>query len=214
MIRGEAVNGLSHTLQMAKDNGMKLTFVDRDSYQKMTSTATASLYSGTFAGHYIIPEGGAGPLGEKGCREILDLVEKPAYTHICCAIGTATMYLGLINSSLPQQQVIGIPVLKGMDNLQEQLAPRIHPAKWTMSKLFYNYHFGGYAKKNSQLFAFMNAFYDQSGIPTDFVYTGKLLYAVIDLVEKNYFPTGSRLLVVHSGGLQGNMSLPLQTLHF
>lgn len=214
IIRGEAPNDLSHTLKMAENYGMKLTFVDRDTYQKMTSQVTASQYTGTFAGHYIISEGGAGPAGEKGCREILGLVDKVAYTHICCAIGTATMYLGLINSSLPQQPVIGIPVLKGMNNLHEQLAPRIHPEKWSYSKFFYDYHFGGYAKKNNELFAFMNAFYDQSGIPTDFVYTGKLLYAVVDLVEKNYFPGGSRLLVVHSGGLQGNMSLPLQTLHF
>jgi 1-aminocyclopropane-1-carboxylate deaminase/D-cysteine desulfhydrase-like pyridoxal-dependent ACC family enzyme len=60
----------------------------------------------------------------------------------------------------------------------------------------------------------MNSFYEQTGIPTDFVYTGKLCYAVTDMVKKNYFPAGSRLLLIHSGGLQGNTSLTKGTLIF
>jgi len=54
---------------------------------------------------------------------------------------------------------------------------------------------------------FMNEFYRQTNIPADFVYTGKLFYAIADLARKKYFPSGSRLLIIHSGGLQGNASL-------
>lgn len=210
IIRGEAPVVLSHTLRDAMAYGMQLQFVSRDNYTTISNSCHEQ-----FPGHYYIPEGGAGSLGEKGCYEIMELVpDKESYTHILCAIGTATMFLGLVNSTGSHQQVIGIPVLKGMEQLMEQRKVRIHPGRFAHCRLFHDYHFGGYAKKNNQLFTFMNHFYEQTGIPTDFVYTGKLLFAVNDLVNRDYFPPGSRLLVIHSGGLQGNLSLPLKTLRF
>jgi 1-aminocyclopropane-1-carboxylate deaminase len=75
-------------------------------------------------------------------------------------------------------------------------------------------HFGGYAKKSRILFDFMNLVYSESGIPTDFVYTGKLFYSTVRLATENFFPSGSRILVLHTGGLQGNLSLPAGLLHF
>ena len=102
------------------------------------------------------------------------------------------------------RQVIGIPVLKGEPTWVVPPAGRIIPG----------YHFGGYARNTPALLDFMNFFYDNTGIPTDFVYTGKLLFATLDLMEKGYFARGSRVVVVHSGGLQGNRSLPAGTLHF
>ena len=80
--------------------------------------------------------------------------------------------------------------------------------------IHYDYHFGGYARKKPQLIQFMNDFYAATGIPLDFVYTAKMVYGVLDLVEKEYFPKGSRLLIIHSGGLQGNRSLPKNTLAY
>ena len=80
--------------------------------------------------------------------------------------------------------------------------------------IFYDYHFGGYAKSTPLLLEFMNDFYRQTEIPTDFVYTGKLVYAIYDLIKKDFFPDGSKILMIHSGGLQGNASLPAGTLIF
>ncbi|MES1221754.1 MAG: 1-aminocyclopropane-1-carboxylate deaminase, partial [Bacteroidota bacterium] len=80
--------------------------------------------------------------------------------------------------------------------------------------VIHEYHFGGYGKSNPDLIRFMNEFYSQTGIPTDFVYTGKMMYGVYDLAARNYFPSGSRILIIHSGGLQGNNSLPDGTLIF
>ncbi len=76
------------------------------------------------------------------------------------------------------------------------------------------YHMGGYARWTPELIRFMNDWYRQTGIPTDFVYTGKLFFALDHLIRSSYFPPGSRLLAVHSGGLQGNRSLPKGTLIF
>jgi 1-aminocyclopropane-1-carboxylate deaminase len=60
----------------------------------------------------------------------------------------------------------------------------------------------------------MNLVYSETGIPTDFVYTGKLFYSVVRMASGNYFPVGSRVLVLHTGGLQGNLSLPPGLLRF
>ncbi|HLF45783.1 MAG TPA: hypothetical protein VI548_05130, partial [Chitinophagaceae bacterium] len=157
-----------------------------------------------FPGYYIIPEGGAGPLGEKGAGEILNLVNKTTFTHIACAIGTATMFNGILKSTGNKQQLIGIPVLKGLEKIAEQKNTRI----------FNDYHFGGYAKYTNNLLVFMNDFYKKTYIPADFVYTGKLIFAIYDLLQKDYFPENSKILIIHSGGLQGNQSLPKGTLIF
>jgi 1-aminocyclopropane-1-carboxylate deaminase len=122
------------------------------------------------------------------------------------------MLAGLVNGSSPSQKLIGIAVLKNepaFESIQKLLN------EYTRSfELFYDYHFGGYAKHTPELLQFMNKFYLDSKIPSDFVYTGKLFYAISDLVEKKYFSPGSRLLIIHSGGLQGNQSLSKGTLIF
>jgi 1-aminocyclopropane-1-carboxylate deaminase/D-cysteine desulfhydrase-like pyridoxal-dependent ACC family enzyme len=121
------------------------------------------------------------------------------------------MFEGLRSAALPSQMVVGIAVLKTTDEAFIEL-----PANENMASaiLFYRYHERGYAQKTDELLGFMNNFYNSTGIPLDFVYTGKLMKAVIDLVEKQFFLPQSKVLVIHSGGLQGNASLPLGTLVF
>ena len=190
IVRGEQPASLSATLRTAASYGMELLFISRDDFkQKEMATPVQELLC-TLKSYYLIPEGGAGELGIKGCKEILPLADHAAaYTHIVCAVGTGTMLAGLQQAAAPHQQVIAIPVLKGMSS----------PAA--------EYHFGGYAKKTPELLAFMDDFYERTGIPTDFVYTGKLMYAFIDLLCTDRFPPGSNILLIHSGGLQGNASL-------
>jgi 1-aminocyclopropane-1-carboxylate deaminase len=210
IIRGEEPAILSHTLKEAKRLGMQLSFINRETYRQKKDTAFIKSLSEKYAGPYIIPEGGEGEPGIRGAAEIADLVDINKYSHLLCAVGTGTLLKGLARASLQGQQVIGIPVLKGFIDI-----PLITDGSIKQRvRLIQDYHFGGYAKNNETLFAFMNEFYDQTNIPTDFVYTGKLLFAAADLAKKNYFPAGSQLLLVHSGGLQGNDSLAPQTLNF
>jgi 1-aminocyclopropane-1-carboxylate deaminase/D-cysteine desulfhydrase-like pyridoxal-dependent ACC family enzyme len=126
------------------------------------------------------------------------------------------MLAGLARAALPHQQVIGISSLKipsGEDNSLNTLV-KPYAANQKNYTIFYDYHFGGYARKTDDLIRFMNAIYQQHDLPTDFVYTGKLLFGMLNLVKTDYFQPGSRILVVHSGGLQGNRSLPAGTLTF
>jgi 1-aminocyclopropane-1-carboxylate deaminase len=215
IIRGEEPAILSPTLLQAKALGMQLIFINREKYKQKDDTAFLSELQTDYEDYFIIPEGGAGATGAKGCLEITGFAGKETYTHILCAMGTGTMFAGLLNAALPYQTVIGIPVLKGITDFWQQAAYMIEKKERKADSHFiYDYHFGGYAKYKPALIAFMNSFYNETGIPTDFVYTGKLLFAVNDLLHKNYFSTGCRLLIIHSGGLQGNAGLPKGTLIF
>jgi len=208
IIRGEKPTVFSETLQQAAELGMELVFISREDYT--AKKIPAHLQSET---NYFIQQGGYGATGAKGASEILNFCEKEKYTHICCAAGTGTMLAGLSDAALPSQQVIGISVLKNNFQLDGDVKKLILN-KHTGFSIFHDYHSGGYAKYNNQLIHFINEFYRQTGIPTDFVYTGKLSFAVADLVQKDFFPPGSHILLIHSGGLTGNASLKKGLLIF
>ena len=215
MIRGEEPNQLSHTLVLTKEYGMELIFIPRNKYSQKDDDDFINDLQIKYPSSLIIPEGGAGKKGIAGSSDILKLTNGNAYTHILCAVGTATTFLGLANAANPNQKIIGVCVLKGMnDMLLEKIFFLKDEKRINNCHINYDYHFGGYAKMNDELFGFMNSFYDKTGIATDFVYTGKLFYAAFDLIKKDFFPDGSKLLIIHSGGLQGNDSLPKGTLNF
>lgn len=207
IIRGEEAKYLSPTLLQAKEYGMQLIFISRENYkEKKTSVELIT------DENYFINEGGYGEKGMKGAVTILDYCEKNNFPHIFCAVGTGTMLAGLVKASLPGQTAIGISVMKNNFELEENVTSLL--PKKNNFRILHDYHFGGYAKHQPRLIEFMNEFYRQTHIPSDFVYTGKLFYAVNDLIEKKFFPAGSKVLVIHSGGLQGNASLGKRTLIF
>jgi 1-aminocyclopropane-1-carboxylate deaminase len=214
IIRGEEIENLSSTLISSKQLGMQLFFIRREDYRD--KKIPAMLNRGEY---YFINEGGYGSKGAEGAATILDNCKKEDYSHICCSAGTGTMMAGLINNSSAYQEIIGISILKNNFELEENIKCLLNDKEKTF-KIIHDYHFGGYAKyarypaDKPALIDFMNEFYWQTKVPSDFVYTGKLFYAVTDLIKKNFFPEGSKLLVIHSGGLQGNSSLSGGTLIF
>lgn len=210
IIRGEELAEYSDTLKAAKGFGMEFIFLNRKDYQSKNLQLIPDTEN-----DYVIPEGGYGIKGAEGFSTALDYCNKNEFTHFVCAVGTGTMMAGLIKAAAERQKVVGIPVLKNnYDLLPAVNHLLIENEQLKKFELLEGYHFGGYAKYTSELLQLMNSFYSQSGIPSDFVYTGKLFFAVNDLAEKNYFPDGSKILVVHSGGLQGNSSLKKGTLIF
>ncbi len=208
IIRGEEPSTLSKTLLQAAGYGMKLVFTDRQQYKEKKIPAVISNEE-----NFIIPAGGYGILGTAGAATILDHCQKEQYTHICCAVGTGTMMSGLIQGSVPGNLIIGISVLKNTFDTEKNIQSLLLKEQNNF-QIIHDYHFGGYARKKYELTAFMNTFYRQTGIPSDFVYTGKLFFGIIDMLQKKAFFPGSRLLIIHSGGLQGNRSLENGTLIF
>lgn len=208
IIRGEQSSKLSLTLIHAKKLGMQLVFSSREDYRQQK--IPEEYYNNAY---YIIPEGGYGLNGAKGGATILDNCKKEIYTHIVCAAGTGTMTAGLIKGASPDSRVISISVLKNNFALEEKIKFLTGKTE-TTCHVNHDYHFGGYAKKKPFLINFMNEFYHQTGIPSDFVYTGKLFFAVNDMIRNNFYPVGSNLVIIHSGGLAGNASLSKGTLIF
>lgn len=207
IIRGEEPPVFSPTLMQVKEYGMELYFISREDYSE--KKIPGELQSEEY---YFIPEGGYGKKGVEGAANILNYTKKD-FTHCCCAAGTGTMMAGLTNAALPHQKIIGISVLKNNFELEENVRSLLNneQKEW---QIIHDYHFGGYAKHKPALINFMNEFYRQTNIPSDFVYTGKLFYAIADLVKINFFPPESKLLLIHSGGLQGNISLNKGSLIF
>lgn len=204
IIRGERPEEYSNTLLEAAKYEMDLKFISRKTYAQKNSNEFLESIKKEFPRHYIIPEGGAGKEGEKGAGEILQYADVKIYTHIACAVGTGTMFTGIRKAASADQKILGIVVLKGWEAEN----------KTNNTEMFLNYHFGGYAKYDQALINFMNEFFRLTNIPTDFVYTGKLAFALFDLIKKDHFPPNSKVLMIHSGGLQGNNSLQKGSLIF
>ena len=201
IIRGDELSNKiasNPTLQFAQQCGMQFEFVSRESYRSKHEENFISDLKSRFGDFYLVPEGGTNELAVKGCQEILT-AEDAKFNYVCCAVGTGGTISGIINSSLPHQKVLGFPALKG-DFLQDEIRIFVENENW---ELVNDYHFGGYGKINQDLIAFINQFYSDTKIPLDPVYTGKMVYGIFDLIQKNYFPAHSNILLIHTGGLQG-----------
>lgn len=209
-IRGDEETTLSSTLQEAKSYGMELIFIARNEYRDK-----AGIIKQYHQPHYYwIPEGGYGILGTKGAADILSVADCSAYTHILCATGTGTMMSGLILAAQPHQKIIGISVLKNHVSIVDEIKTLMGASVGTDFECIHGYDFGGYAKHPASLLTFMRDLWATDQLPTDIVYTAKLCYAVKELVSTSFFPANSRLLLIHSGGLQGNRSLAPGNLPF
>lgn len=193
------------TLKFAQECGMQFEFVSREDYRLKTDSAFFEQLENKFGSFYFIPEGGTNAFAIKGCEEILTQ-EDGIFDYVACAIGTGGTISGIINSAFRYQKILGFPALKG-DFLQDEIRNFVQNENW---ELITEYHFGGYAKVNDELIAFINWFFEQTQIPLDPVYTGKMVFGVFDLINKNYFPENSKILLIHTGGLQGIQGMNLK----
>ncbi len=210
-IRGENPTSLSPTLTDAIQHGMTLHFVSRKDFEQ-TEKIIEKNEDPNWA---WVPEGGYGVTGAEGAKSMLTIKDTSSYDTIVCAVGTGTMMAGLIKAAAPHQKVIGLSVLK--NNISIDAAIKALLTKEEANKNFemiHDYHIGGYAKHKPALIDFMNDCYRKMELPLDFVYTAKLMYGVRDLATKGKFEPSSKILVIHSGGLQGNRSFKKGTLQF
>jgi len=206
IIRGdELANNLDEiiqnnpTLKFASEHNMQFAFVSRANYRNKTSPEFIDSLQEKFGDFYLVPEGGTNNFAVKGCEEIL-ADEDEKYDVICCAVGTGGTISGIINSLKSHQKTIGFPSLKG-DFLQHEIKKYIlKKENWSLNT---DYHFGGYAKVSEELITFINKFKNETKIPLDPVYTGKMMFGIVDLIKNDYFEKGTKILAIHTGGLQG-----------
>jgi 1-aminocyclopropane-1-carboxylate deaminase/D-cysteine desulfhydrase-like pyridoxal-dependent ACC family enzyme len=213
IVRGERPATLSPTLIRCLEFGMELRFLGRREFAEPDSGSRSTLLK-EYPSFHMIPEGGYDPLGAAGAAAIAEHIPEPI-THIACATGTCTMLTGLYKTLKPQQILVALPAIRGATDILQRMerllgempdAHRIH--------VEHRYHFGGYGKHDAALIRFMNELHAEHNIPTDKVYTAKLFFGLRDMIARHFFPPGSRILAIHSGGLQGNASLPAGALSF
>ena len=210
-IRGEKPLALSPTLTDAMENGMTLHFVSREDFDQ-TDKIISHNQDPSWA---WIPEGGYGIQGTEGAKTLLTIKDTHTFDTIICAVGTGTMMAGLIKAAAPHQQVIGLSVLKNNISIDKEIKALLNPEESKKNfEINHDYHFGGYAKHTPALIDFMNDCYKKMELPLDFVYTAKLVYGVEDLASKGKFEPTSKILLIHSGGLQGNRSFKKGTFIF
>lgn len=187
------------TIREAHKNGMKFEFVSREYFRKKDTPEFIAELQHKFGDFYLVPEGGTNGLAIKGCEEILTN-EDEKFNYICAAVGTGGTLSGIINSVLNHQKVIGFPALKGGFLSDEIKKLTKQKNDWTLQN---DYHFGGYAKYNNELVRFINDFKKQTNILLDPIYTAKMMFGVLDLIKNNYFLPNSKILAIHTGGIQG-----------
>ena len=186
------------SLRIAYEHGMQFEFISREEYRKKDEASFLKQLKNRYPDSYLIPEGGTNELAIKGCEEILN--NDHDFNIICSSVGTGGTITGLINSVQSHQRIIGFPALKGdfLDKTIEELTTVRD--NWILNT---SYHFGGYAKVNSVLIQFINNFFKHTGVLLDPIYTGKMMYGIVDLIKNNYFEPNSKILAIHTGGLQG-----------
>jgi 1-aminocyclopropane-1-carboxylate deaminase len=205
IIRGEEHLPLNPTLSFAKEKGMELFYLDRTSYRKKRSPEIINQLQEKFGDFYLLPEGGTNELAVRGCSEIISQIEID-FDYICCACGTGGTLAGLISGLNGNNFALGFAVLKGASFLKDNVRSLLQISIGNSFKnwdINLDYHFGGYARVNSALMDFVNRFTFLTNIQIEPIYTGKMLYAIYDLVSKGYFKVGSSIIAVHTGGLQG-----------
>lgn len=201
VIRGEELAGSwinNPTLSAAHKLGMKFKFVSRADYRKKEIAGFLDNLKAEFGNYYMLPEGGTNKLAVMGCEEIL-IPKDAEFDEICCSVGTGGTLAGIINSATPNQHVLGFPALKG-DFLKKDICKFVENGNW---ELCTDYHFGGYARVNESLVSFINEMNQNIGIALDPVYTGKMIYGILDMIANDYFKPKTKILAIHTGGLQG-----------
>ncbi|MDM1074027.1 1-aminocyclopropane-1-carboxylate deaminase/D-cysteine desulfhydrase [Empedobacter brevis] len=186
------------TLRFAQQCGMELHFISRETYRKKDDLNFLTDLNTKYPDTYVIPEGGTNDFAIKGCKEILydDCFN---YDFIVSAIGTGGTIAGLIESAQPHQRILGFPSLKG-DFIQNEVEKLTEKTNFT---IFNEYHFGGYGKVSDELITFVNDFKRINQIQLDPIYTGKMVFGIFQLIKNHYFSDNSKILLVHTGGLQG-----------
>jgi 1-aminocyclopropane-1-carboxylate deaminase len=201
VIRGEAHDPLNPSLQFAVDRGLRLAYLDRQTYRRKTEPAVIDRLREQLGDFYLIPEGGSNALAVRGCTELVEEITEN-FDIVCCAVGTGGTLAGLAAGLAPRQRALGFSSLKGGDFLSDDVAALQRAAlgeatgNWEIET---GYHFGGYAKLTPELIRFVDDFEGRHGVRLDWVYVAKMMCGLFDLVAQGRFAAGTTILAVVTG---------------
>ena len=201
IVRGEEYFELNPLLTLAQEYGMKFCFVSRKEYSKRNDNKYLTELARKYKKAYIIPEGGNNKLGVLGAEEILEKKDK-SFDYIICPIGTGATMSGIVNSSNSTQKIIGINCINEINDLNNNVSQKTNKNNW---KIINEFNFGGFAKFDNVLTKYLNKFKLNNKITLDLNYTTKMFFGFDKLIEKRYFQRKSKVLLIHTGGIYGNL---------
>jgi len=211
VIRGERTAPLNATLQFAADHGMHLHFISRGNYKLKSAPDFIASLHGTFGDFYLVPEGGSNAPGIRGCMEFAEkILSQLTFDYLILPVGTGATMAGIILGLRGRGKIIGVPVLKDGGFLKHEIENYLSKfpgplyGNW---ELLTSYHYGGYAKVTAELARFIVMMQAEHNLPLDPVYAGKMMLAVLTELKNGFFPDGTTVLILHTGGLQGAAQL-------
>ncbi len=206
IVRGEQTDELNETLGKAETDGMELVFVSREDYRLRNSTAFQQQMEQSYPRYYIVPEGGSNALAIKGVKEMIEGLDE-LFDVVCVPVGTGGTMAGIVAAE-NVNEVVGFAALKQEHYLEEEVTRLLDQSGMDSSSVDWriegDYHFGGYAKLTPELVEMCMEFSGLYGFELDYIYTSKMMYGVRELVKSRKIPPASKVLVIHTGGIQGN----------
>ena len=205
IIRGDPADAPTPTLLFAAQQGMKLLYMDRSQYKLKEDPESIESLHVQLGDFYLLPEGGTNLLAVQGCVELVNEIDID-YDYVTLPCGTGGTLAGIVAGLNGKRQALGFSALKGTDTLTPKVAELVSSfCEMTYNNwhINFDYHCGGYAKVNPALIAFIKDFKLRHLVQLEPVYTAKMLYGIYDLIQKDYFPIGTRIVAIHTGGLQG-----------
>jgi 1-aminocyclopropane-1-carboxylate deaminase len=205
IIRGEKEYASNFTLTMAQRWGMKLNFVDRKTYRLREDKDYLAQLHKKHPDYLLVPEGGSNALALTGVGEIItELNQQCEFDTLLTPVGSGGTLAGLIQADNNQHQLLGISVLKQNGYLNEQVQRLLgNKQQYTRWQILAEFHRGGYAKFSQDDAQQILDFNQETGFIFEPVYSGKMILALLDLIKQGYFPKGHRIVLLHTGGLQG-----------
>lgn len=205
IIRGDETAVQSPTLQFAGSQGMQLHYMDRETYRHKEDATNIESLRVQLGDFYYVSEGGTNIFALEGVAEIIPELNV-SYDYLCTACGTGGTLAGLVSGLRGEKKLIGFSSLKGTDTLTgkvNELVQEYTGEEFGNFEVNFNYHFGGYARVKPELIDFIKQFKRDYDIQLEPVYTGKMFYGLFDMIQKDVFVKGTRIVALHTGGLQG-----------
>jgi 1-aminocyclopropane-1-carboxylate deaminase len=166
-----------------------------------------------------VPEGGGGLPGAQGCLPLKALASRQLndlgwndYDGWWLACGTGTTLAGLVMAEAGEHPVYGALAVPDDHGVAQQVERILAQAGVSDSSYeLFDASRGGFAKVDPFLLEFIEQAEQASGIPLEPLYTGKALLALKQQVEAGKFAPGTRLIFIHTGGLQGRRGFSSKT---